>query len=132
LQTDVEVVFSKRFVEPRATQRVSQSFCSAVSASYSKTKIDAWEPLAKLALDAAYEATLLAAVVSKSKNKRVWLTFLGGGAFGNKKEWICNAIGKAIAKCNKLPLDVRISHYKRLDKDAIKMIDQAHLRHLKG
>lgn len=121
LQTDTEVSFSRRFIELKRQQVVSQCFCSAVSATYQKTNVELWEPLATLALDAAYEVTLLAAASSKAN--RVWLTFIGGGAFGNKKEWIGRAIGRALDKLDGTALDVRIGHYKHLDNDMIKIIN---------
>ena len=39
-------------------QRVTQTFCSALSCGYSDGSEEQWEPLARVVLDAAYEATL--------------------------------------------------------------------------
>jgi hypothetical protein len=52
-----------------------------------------------LVLEAAYEATMLAAVLNKQRGASnvVLLTLLGGGAFGNKAEWINAAIRRALA-----------------------------------
>ena len=36
---------------------------------------------------------------------------IGGGVFGNKKEWIINAISNAIYKTDNYGLDVYIGHY---------------------
>lgn len=122
LQTDVGVTFARRFVEPEEPTTVSQAFCSALSCGYSRVELDCWEPLATLALDAAYEATLWAAAVharsEDGRPPRVWLTFLGGGAFGNREEWIARAIGRALARLDGVALDVRIAHYRRR-KDAM-------------
>ncbi len=49
-----------------------------------------WTDFAKLILDAAYEATLLAAVLNASRTgvNVIYLTMLGGGVFGNEDAWI--------------------------------------------
>jgi hypothetical protein len=59
----------------------------------------AWEAFARLVLEAAYEATLLAAVEQSSAGgpNIVLLTRVGGGAFGNADEWIDDAIVRALA-----------------------------------
>lgn len=105
---------SSSTVSPITGERlVSQVYCAALSCSYSGlSNIDLWEPLARLVLDAAYEATLYAAVINRLTRKpfhgsandlaccysdQVFLTFLGGGVFGNKPEWIAEAIGRAVA-----------------------------------
>ena len=74
-----------------------------------------WEPLAQIVLDAAYEATLHAAVLyakaGTDGRKRVVLTALGGGAFRNNPAWISSAIVKAIAKFKGSGLDVVINEW---------------------
>ena len=78
---------------------VSQVFCSALPVAYSDLGSDRWAPFAKLILEAAYEATLLAAVLNKDRDggsRRVLLTHLGGGAFGNRRAWIDDAIERAL------------------------------------
>ncbi len=114
LQTDVEVTFARRFHPPERTQRVSQAFCSALSCGYASGPLGAWEPLARLVLDGAYEATLLAAIASGVD--RVWLTFLGGGAFGNDDRWIAGAIARALERVRDFALDVRVAHYRRMNE----------------
>ncbi len=122
LHTNVGVDFAARFSEPTAPTNVSQAFCSAISCGYSQVGLDHWAPLATLVLDAAYEATLLAALLSAEQPgvtpvgpRKVWLTFLGGGAFGNRTEWIGGAIGRALARVEGTALDVRIAHYHRVN-----------------
>ncbi len=69
-------------------------------------------------LEAAYEATLRAAARDLAEGRgsgRVWLTQLGGGVFGNRPEWIVDAMARAVARCCGLALDVRVCHYRRLD-----------------
>jgi hypothetical protein len=48
-------------------------------------------------LEAAYEATLLAAVLNarRGRSNIVLLTRLGGGAFGNDDDWITTAMERA-------------------------------------
>jgi hypothetical protein len=91
--------------------RVSQIFCSALPISYG-TKSKHWEAFARIVLEAAYEATLLTAKLN-SKSNIVYLTYLGGGVFGNDIEWIKDAIAYAVNKTKHLGLDIRIVEYKR-------------------
>jgi len=82
-------------------------------------------------LDAACEATLLAAVLDADEAQGsgiVWLTFLGGGAFKNPKLWIASAIGRALRRCEGLDLDVRVAHFGRLDRDMQAAIELARER----
>lgn len=49
----------------------------------------------------------------KDHSDEIYLTFIGGGVFGNRKEWIGNAIGRAIAVTEerirgKLPKDLKV------------------------
>lgn len=93
---------------PRPT--VSQAFCSALPVAYTRIAAPQWEPLAPLVLEAAYEATLQAAVCHPSHGgtSRVLLTRLGGGAFGNAAEWIDAALRRALACVADRALDVDI------------------------
>ncbi len=71
-------------------QRVSQAFCSALPVAYTSVPAERWQRFATLVLEAAYEATLLAAVLNRERTgcPTVFLTSLGGGVFGNPLEWI--------------------------------------------
>ncbi|MGI9442675.1 MAG: hypothetical protein ACR2N1_09430 [Rubripirellula sp.] len=92
---------------------VSQIYCSAVPVSYSPEPASAWEPLARLILEATYEATLRAAVLNKARNGSniLFLTMIGGGAFGNQPEWIIDAIRRALRLHEHSGLDIRmVSH----------------------
>ena len=54
--------------------------------------------LARLALEASYEATLLVGAVLAYHRKRrvtVYLTCVGGGAFGNATHWVYEAMQRA-------------------------------------
>lgn len=64
---------------------VSQAFCSALPVRYTPVPPVHWKPFASLVLEAAYEATMWAAVLNEQcgASNVVLLTSLGGGAFGN-------------------------------------------------
>ena len=94
---------------------VSQAFCSALPVSYSSIPRDRWKSFARLVLEGAYEATVWAAVVNahRWRSTVVFLTRLGGGAFGNEPQWIHDVMRRALTKVAGLTLDVRIvSHGK--------------------
>jgi len=44
----------------------------------------------RFVLDCAYQGTYLEAIANK--RSKIFLTLVGGGAFGNKKEWIYSAL----------------------------------------
>lgn len=92
---------------------VSQAFCSALPLSYSSTGSPEWTSFARLILEAAYESSLLAAVGNADHNPGapVYLTQLGGGAFGNRTAWIVAAMERAFHLLAYSALDVRIVHY---------------------
>ncbi|MCL2715728.1 MAG: hypothetical protein FWD68_14380 [Alphaproteobacteria bacterium] len=72
-----------------------------------------WAAFAQFVLHAAYEATMLEAVLSarRSGSDIVLLTLLGGGAFCNDPEWIHTAIRRAMMKVRGFELDVRLVSY---------------------
>lgn len=119
VQSQVGVDFADRWTPVSAPTWVTQVFCSAVSCAYDQTTpLHAWEPLARLILDASYEATLRAAardLVEGRGSGVVWLTQLGGGVFGNRPGWIADAMRRALRVCGDLPLDVVVAHHRRLD-----------------
>ena len=65
LQERTEVVFKNRFSQLTSTHLVNQAFCAAVSCAYSNCPQKSWRNLAQIALDAAYEGTLLAAAMQR-------------------------------------------------------------------
>ncbi|MBJ90884.1 MAG: hypothetical protein CMO98_13620 [Woeseia sp.] len=103
---DIEVTDVDNFPGPQ----VSQAFCSALPIAYSNLGADSWKELASLVLEAAYEATLWAGVINSARgvSDKVFLTLLGGGAFGNDADWIYQAIERAVSVVSKYPLDVQI------------------------
>lgn len=107
IHADVEVTDAPE----QPGQCVTQAFCSALPVSYQPSVPKAlWVMLAGLVLEAAYEATMLAAQENRARggSPRVYLTRLGGGAFGNDDRWINDAILRALHMARTWPLDVRI------------------------
>lgn len=113
LQSDTEVTLTE------SRQLVSQAYCSAMPVAYSAIGSSDWEPFAKLVLDAAYEATFLAAIENRERtgNNRLYLTLLGGGAFGNQSAWIISSIQRSIALFSMSGLDVRLVSFRRPNPD---------------
>ena len=100
---------------PGSTNIVSQAYCSAVPVSYSEHSTELWSRFAILILEAAYEATICAAIdnANHTGNNRVFLTLLGGGAFGNDTAWILGAIHRAVTRYADCGLDIAIVSYSR-------------------
>jgi hypothetical protein len=96
-----------------ASHTVSQAYCSAMPVAYTPHTKELWAPLAKLVLEAAYEATICAAIlnVDRNRNNRLFLTRLGGGAFGNSPDWITDAISRSLELYSDSGLDVAIVSY---------------------
>lgn len=121
VQTDTEVVCScfgtELYPGKRMEQLVTQAYCSAISVSYSAGDTDSWEAFARLILEALYEATLYVAVDNAQRHPRehgarkVFLTAVGGGVFGNEMNWIQEAMSKAFVKFKKVGLDVVLVSY---------------------
>jgi hypothetical protein len=96
-----------------ATHNVSQAYCSALPVAYSEQPSNLWSRFARLILEASYEATLCAAILNSARNgsNKIFLTLLGGGAFGNDSAWILESIHRALATYKHLDLDVAIVSY---------------------
>lgn len=107
IQWDTEVTL----VENK--QIVSQTYCSALPVAYSQIEPYYWESFARVILEATYEATLYSAIINvkKGNSNKVFLTLVGGGAFGNDIDWILESLIKAIDKFKNVPLDVKIVSY---------------------
>jgi hypothetical protein len=107
LQWNTEVTISPE------RQTVSQAYCSALPIGYSQVNIDLWEDFARLILEASYECTFYAALKNyeRTGSRKLFLTLVGGGVFGNKLSWIFNAIEKAVIKFRHTPIDVHIVSY---------------------
>jgi len=104
--------------EDETPHLVTHALCSAVALNYNPGACaEEWAPLASLILEAAYEATLYVALEASRRHsdspgaKVVLLTLVGGGVFGNSREWINEAIRQACIKFRHCDLDVRIVYY---------------------
>jgi hypothetical protein len=108
VHSDVEIT-----VAGTPGQLVSQAFCSALPVAYSNVPRERWKGFASLVLEAAYEATMCAAVLNarRGASNIVLLTLLGGGVFGNDESWIIGAIRRAFEKAKSFDLDARIVSY---------------------
>ena len=106
--------------------RVSQSFCSALPVAYSRVPPAYWEPFALLVLEAAYEATMWATVLNAQRGASnvVFLTLLGGGAFGNHGRWIHAAIRRALELMANFDLDVRLVSYGTPSKEIVAIVEE--------
>jgi hypothetical protein len=115
LQWNTEVTLSEE------KQLVTQAYCSALPISYAKPKLptELWEKFARLILEGTYEATFYAALKNYQQigNKKLYLTLVGGGVFGNEQNWVFDAIEKAFIKFKNTPLEVMIVSYGDSNKD---------------
>lgn len=105
---------------------VSQAFCSALPVKYSSVDAPAWESFARLVLEGAYEATVLAAVeqAASGGSNTVLLTRLGGGAFGNADAWIDDAMNRALAITENAGLDIRLVSYGSVHPSIRAIVDE--------
>ena len=107
---------------------MSQVFCSALPVSYSRIPPQRWEPFARLVLEGAYEATLWAAAlnVQRAATNVVFLTQVGGGAFGNEMPWIRDAIVRALLRVKRagINLDVRLVSYGTPHRELVRLVDE--------
>ncbi|MEP6539741.1 MAG: hypothetical protein ABJF23_30700 [Bryobacteraceae bacterium] len=90
--------------------QVSQCYCSALPVAYGDHPANAWEGFARLVLESSYEATICAAILNAQEtgNHRLFLTLLGGGAFGNPNDWIISGIERTLRLYRDFDLDVAI------------------------
>ena len=101
---------------------VSHVLGSACAVAYNPgTRADEWEPFARLVLEASYEACVLAALDNRDRHdgmagsKKLFLTLLGGDAFGNPQAWILDAIRRALIKFQHEDVDVFLVCYDGVD-----------------
>ena len=96
-----------------STHKVSQAYCSALPVAYSIHPTHLWEKFARLVLEASYEATICAAILNLfgRGTNRVFLTLLGGGAFGNETDWIMSSLKRVLILYRDWDLEVVIVSY---------------------
>jgi hypothetical protein len=107
IQWNTEVTLSD------SKQKVTQIYCSALPVAYCQTDPLYWESFARLILEATYEATFFTALENRMNNgsNLVYLTLVGGSAFGNEEHWIQESLGKVMDKFKSVPLDIKIVSY---------------------
>ena len=103
-----------------AAHTVTQVYGSALPVAYGEPPAPLWEPLARLVLEASYEATLR--IARAEGIDRVFLTQLGGGVFGNASAWIEDAIVRAVRTVPSL--DVRLVSYGTSQASAQRIVEQ--------
>ena len=103
---------------------VSQVYCSALPIAYCSHPKSSWERFARLVLDASYESTICAAIINSriTGNTKVFLTFVGGGAFGNPKAWIVEAIERALELYKNFDIEVALVSYGRSNENCRRII----------
>ncbi len=97
-----------------AGHTVTHAYCSALPVAYARSlPTHLWTEFARLVLEAAYEATICTAILNLARtgNNKVFLTLLGGGAFGNQTEWIVGAIRRALDLYRHAELNIAIVSY---------------------
>jgi hypothetical protein len=122
LHRDVEVTISSDDNRPF----VSQALCSALPITYTRVPSFRWKAFASLVLEAAYEATLLAAALNarRGASNVVLLTSLGGGAFGNPETWIIHSMRRAFNIALQYDLDVKLVSYRKPSRALIDLANQ--------
>jgi hypothetical protein len=105
---------------------VSQAYGSALPVAYSSHSPDLWEPFARLILEASYEATICTAIANRFQNgnNKVYLTLLGGGAFGNPTAWITGAIERALLLYQEVDLDVILVSFRNSNTHLQRLADR--------
>jgi len=106
--------------------KVSQIYCSALPVAYCQIDSIYWEYFARIILEATYESALYAAMINYEKydTDKVFLTLVGGGAFGNEEYWIVESLQQAIRKFRNTPLDVKIVSYGQSNQYLLKAINE--------
>lgn len=109
-----------------STHQVSQAYCSALPVAYASQPAELWEAFARLVLEAAYEATLCSAIINwlHTGNNRVFLTLLGGGAFGNEPDWIIGGLRRALKLYADWNLEVVVVSYRRANRHVRQLVEE--------
>ena len=109
-----------------SNHQVSQAYCSALPVAYSRHSSDLWEGFARLVLEASYEATICTAILNwrSTGNNRLFLTLLGGGAFGNETSWILESIQRVLRLYENWNIAVSIVSYGRSNDEVRQLVEQ--------
>lgn len=105
---------------------VTQAYCSALPVAYSNQSPVLWEAFAKVILEASYEALICVGILNyhKTGNNKVYITLIGGGAFGNKTSWIINAIERSLNIYKNVGLDVIVVSHGSSNRYVKELIDR--------
>lgn len=136
IQQDVDVVFGKRtgrFMEVLSPRhRISQAFCAGMNLSQGSSgrknsNLKGSREKAVLMLRASYIGAYLAAVVLKCP--KLFLTFVGGGVFGNSMDIIINELIYAhrliaLSPLNKTVTEVHLSIFSKGGPLANRLFDK--------
>ncbi|MGI9526108.1 MAG: hypothetical protein ACR2MS_03240 [Weeksellaceae bacterium] len=122
----VGIQWNTEVTKSTTRHKVSQIYCSALPVAYCQTESSYWESFARVILEATYEATLYTALINLEKHKSnlVYLTLVGGGAFGNEENWILESMQQAIRKFKSTPLDIKIVSYGRSNSKLLDCINE--------
>jgi hypothetical protein len=60
--------------------------------------------------------------MDKTGCNKLYLTLVGGVVFGNRKDWILDAISIALSKFESTPLDVKIVSFRGIDEGINEML----------
>lgn len=123
-ELEIGIQWDTQVTLPGCSHLVTQVYCSALPVAYSGQPGELWEPFAILVLEAAYEATFRVAILNAERtgDSRLFLTLLGGGAFGNRSRWILDAMERAIATFSNSGLDVRVVSYGTANPDLRRLV----------
>ena len=90
-------------------------FGSACQVAYNyHTQNSLWEPLARLVLEASYEAVLWVSLQSsifykgRDGSKKVYLTLLGKDVIGNPEQWVVESLKESLMQFCACDLEVHI------------------------
>jgi len=111
------------------THRACQVFCSALPVALYKTTASAsdWEVIARVLLEGQFDATLTVAsllAAERGTRVRVYLTPLGAGVLGNRRQWIVSALDRALTNHRKEPLDIYLVHFAEIPHDGFETLER--------
>jgi len=122
----VGIQWNTEVTKAKEGHQVTQVYCSALPVRYSHVHEIYWEPFARLILEATYEATLFVALENMKLygSNLVYLTLVGGGAFGNSMDWILESLELALLKFKRTPLDIRVVSYDSSNLRLVNSLEQ--------
>ncbi|HJN67446.1 MAG TPA: hypothetical protein QF761_14645 [Pirellulales bacterium] len=109
-----------------AGHTVNQVYGSALPVAYSQESPAMWARFATLILEASYEATfgLAALHAAGGGSNQLFLTRLGGGAFGNADSWIHQGLLRSLHLFADVDLDVALVSYGQSQPSVSDLVDR--------